>query len=107
MPLAVIVILVLLGFALIWLIYSLFWGTPPSINLAVERMGLRLLGMDPELFSSLGLLDNTLLDFHSGNLTDASPAQMVRSQHLDREGLRLIRRFKPESYPVSNGSPII
>ena len=26
MPLAVIVILVLLGFALIWLIYSLFWG---------------------------------------------------------------------------------
>jgi len=96
MPLAVIVFLVLLGFALIWLIYGLFWGTPPNINLAVERMGLRLLGMDAEIFSSLGLLDNTLLDFHSGNLTDASPAQMARSQHLDREGLRLIRRFNPE-----------
>jgi len=96
MPLAVIVILVLLGFGLIWLIYSLFWGTPPTINLAVERMGLRLLGMDPELFSTLGLVDHTLLDFHSGHLTDASPAQMIRSQHLDREGLRLIRRFNPE-----------
>ncbi|MBG0788169.1 MAG: DUF885 domain-containing protein, partial [Anaerolineaceae bacterium] len=92
----VIVILVLLGFALIWLIYSSFWGTPPNINLAVERIGLRMLGMDPELFSSLGLLDNTLLDFHSGHLTDASPAQMARSQHLDRDGLRTIRRFKPE-----------
>jgi uncharacterized protein (DUF885 family) len=97
MPLAVIVILVLLGFVLIWLIYSLFWGTPPTINLAVERMGLRLLGMDPELLSTLGLLDNTLLDIHSGHLTDASPAQMVHSQRLDREGLRLIRRFNPEN----------
>ena len=97
MPLAVIVILVLLGFALIWLIYSLFWGTPPTINLAVERMGLRLLGMDPELLSTVGLLDNTVLDIHSGHLTDASPAQMVHSQQLDREGLRLIRRFNPEN----------
>ena len=96
MPLAVIVILVLLGFGLIWLIYSLFWGTPPNINLAVERLGLRMLGMNPEMFSSLGLVDNTPLDFHSGNLTDASPGQMSRSQHLDREGLRLIRRFNPE-----------
>ena len=97
MPLAVIVILVLLGFALVWLIYSLFWGTPPNLNLAVERMGLRMLGMDPEMFSSLGLVDNTLLDFHSGHLTDASPLQMVRSQQLDRDGLALIRRYNPEN----------
>lgn len=96
MSLAVIVILVLLGFALIWLVYSLFWGTPLTINLAVERLGLRMLGNDPEMLSSLGLLDNTLLDFHSGNLTDASPAQMARSQQLDRDGLALIRRFDPE-----------
>jgi uncharacterized protein (DUF885 family) len=96
MPLAVIVILVLLGFVLIWLLYSLFWGTPPTINLAVERLGLRMLGLDPEMLSRLGLLDNTLLDLHSGNLTDASPAQMIRSQQLDRDGLALIRRYDPE-----------
>jgi uncharacterized protein (DUF885 family) len=96
MPLAVIVILVLLGFALIWLLYSLFWGTPPNINLAVERLDLRMLGMNPEMLSMLGLLDNTLLDLHSGNLTDASPAQMIRSQQLDRDGLALIRRYDPD-----------
>ena len=96
MPLAVIVILVLLGFGLIWLIYSLFWGTPPTFSLALERMGLRMLGMDPEMSSTLGLLDNTALDFHSGHLTDASPLQMARSQQLDRDGLALVRRFSPD-----------
>ncbi|HCU57000.1 MAG TPA: hypothetical protein DF984_02015, partial [Anaerolineaceae bacterium] len=40
MPLALSVILILLGLGLIWLIYTLFWGTPPSLNLAVERLGL-------------------------------------------------------------------
>ncbi len=95
MPLALIVILVILGLILVWLIYSLIWGTPPSINLAVERLGLRLLMLNPEILTTVGLLDNSLLDFHSGNLTDASPRYMTQLQQLDRDGLTLIRRYDP------------
>jgi uncharacterized protein (DUF885 family) len=95
MPLAASVFLILLGIGLIWLIYALFWGTPPSLNLAVERLGLHLLLDDPELLTGLGLIDNTLLDFHSGSLTDASPRHMRHLRRLDWEGLTLIQRYDP------------
>jgi uncharacterized protein (DUF885 family) len=96
MPLALSVILILLGLGLIWLIYTLFWGTPPSLNLAVERLGLHLLLNDPELLTGMGLIDNSLLDFHSGSLTDSSPRFMKQLRKLDREGLALIQRYDPE-----------
>jgi uncharacterized protein (DUF885 family) len=93
MPLAVIVILIVIGLGLVWLIYSLVWGAPPTINLAVERLGLRWMLQDPEALTELGLLDNTLLDFYSGTLTDASPRRMEQLRELDRDGLTLIRRY--------------
>ena len=96
MPLAVTIILIVLALGLIWLVYSLVWGTPPFFNLAVERLTFRMVRTDPELLTYLGLLDNTSLDFHSGSLTDASPRQMARRQQLDRDGLALIHRYRPE-----------
>ena len=93
MSLALSVILILLGLGLIWLVYTLFWGTPPSLNLAVERLGLHLLLNDPELLTGLGLIDNTLLDFHSGSLTDASPRYMKQLRRQEREGFALIQRY--------------
>ena len=86
MPLWLIVVLILLGIGVVWFIYSFFWGTPVTLNLAVERLGLRMLTGDPETLTAMGLLDNTLLDLHSGNLTDASPRQMRRTRQLDRDG---------------------
>lgn len=97
MPIAVIVILIVIGLGLVWLIYSFVWGTPPTINLAVERLGLRWLLQDPEALTGIGLLDNTLLDFYSGTLTDASPRHMKQLRQLDRDGLTLIRRYDLES----------
>ncbi len=93
MSLAVVVLIVLVVLGSLWLVYNLVWGTPPTINLAVERLGLRLLLTDPETLSYVGLLDNTLLDFHSGRLTDASPRYMQNLRRLDQEGLNLIRRY--------------
>ena len=49
---------------------------------------------DPETLTSLGVIDNTLLDFHSGKLTDVSPNGMQKQNPLDREGLALIRRYQ-------------
>lgn len=97
MLLAVILILVVVVPGLIWLIYHLIWGTPLSINLAVERLALRMLLADPETLTTIGLLDNSPLDFHSGKLTDASPSYMSRLQQLDRDGLSLIRRYPLET----------
>jgi uncharacterized protein (DUF885 family) len=88
--------LAILGVGMVWLAYSLVWGTPPSIHLAVERLALRMVLADPEALTQLGLLDNTPLDFHSGRLTDVSPRADVDRRHLDREGLALIRRYQPE-----------
>lgn len=96
MPFILIVILVLLPIGLFWLVYTLLWGKPNSINLAVERLGLRMLLMDPESLTSFGVLDNTLLDFHSGKLTDVSARYMQRLRQLDRDGIALIRRYDPQ-----------
>ncbi len=96
MPALLTVFLVLLGVSLVWLVYALVWGTPPSINLAVERLGLRMVLDDPELLTQIGLLDNTILDFHSGRLTDVSPRADVERRKMDRDSLALIRRFSPE-----------
>ena len=91
----IIAILIFVALGLIGMIYTLFWGTPPFINWAVERLGLRMMLTDPETLTTLGLLDNTLLDFHSGNLTDASPHYMAALRQLDRDGLALMRRYDP------------
>ena len=95
MPLPVTVLLILLGMGLVWLVYALFWGTPPTLNMGVERLGLQLLFGDPELLTGLGMIDNTVLDLHSGSLTDASPRQMRHLRKLDRTGLALIQRYDP------------
>ena len=96
MSLYIITIVVILGLGLSWLIYSLVWGTPPWINLAVERLSLKMVLNDPESLTVLGMIENTLLDFHSGKLTDASPEYMEDLRQLDREGLALVRRYDPE-----------
>jgi len=97
MPLSVIVILVILGLGITWLIYSLVWGTPPWINLAVERLSLKMILNDPEKLTALGVIENTILDFHSNKLTDTAPDFMDYLRQLDREGLALIRRFDPDT----------
>jgi len=96
MSLVVIILLSVFLLVLVWLVYRLVWGTPPWLNLAVERLTLRMVLSDPEILTTIGLADNTLLDFHSGRLTDASPRMMAARQKLDREGLALIRRYHPE-----------
>ena len=96
---ALIIFFSLLGVGLLGLVYSLIWGTPPTINLAVERYALKLALADPELLTQIGVLDNTLLDFHSGRLTDISPRGEAQRRHLDRKTLALIRRYDPDRLP--------
>ena len=74
--------------------FKLVWGKPFSFNHAVERIMLESLFKDPETLTYLGMLENTLLDFHSDRLTIASP-------DFDRELLDLAKKQKalvPVSY---------
>ena len=96
MSIFVVVLFIILGLALAWLLYSLIWGKPPWINLAVERWFLRMVLNDPESLTAYGVVENTLLDFHSGKLTDVSPRAMAKIRQLEREGLSLIRRYRSQ-----------
>lgn len=96
MSFGIIFLVVICVILLAWLVYILVWGTPPSINLAVERLALRRVIADPETLTMLGIAENTLLDFHSGRLTDASSRFMAQVRKLDRDGLALIRRYDRE-----------
>lgn len=55
--------------------YVWFWGIPVGVNNYVNKQSVLLLIDSPELLTNLGLVDNTLLDFHSDKLADYTKAQ--------------------------------
>ena len=74
-------LLVVLGYAG----YRTVWGKPFTINMLANRQALEFLIRNPELFTAVGLLDGTVVDFHSGRLApytvqqrDADYAQGAR-----------------------------
>ena len=77
--------------------YKLIWGKPFSFNHAVERVTIKTLLRDPETLSFLGLLDNTIVDFHSHKLTDASPAFEIETRRIAERDLELIKSYDRDS----------
>ena len=53
-----------LGYA----VYRTVWGKPFTINMLANRQALEFLTRNPELFTVVGLLDGSIVDFHSGRL---------------------------------------
>ena len=68
-------------------LYVWFWAAPMGINNYVNKVSLQMLFRSPELLTSLGLVDNTPLDFHSGKLGRYDK----QSELEDLEGLRETR----------------
>lgn len=85
-------VILLAGFIFI---YKLVWGKPFSFNHAVERITMVNLLNDPETLTFLGMMDNTILDFHSDELTDASPAYEKSLIDRAREGIALLKSYDP------------
>ncbi len=52
-----------------------FWFTPVGVNNYINKVSIQLASDSPELLTSLGMIDNTPLDFHSGKLSDYTNAQ--------------------------------
>jgi uncharacterized protein (DUF885 family) len=53
-----------LGYAL----YRTAWGKPFTINMLANRQALEFLARNPELFTTVGLIDGSVFDYHSGKL---------------------------------------
>ena len=49
-------------------LYVWFWAAPVGVNNYINKVTLQSLLQSPELMTSIGAVDNTPLDFHSGKL---------------------------------------
>ena len=87
---ASIAVALMLGSALV---YNLWWGRPTSFNLFVERVLVKKALSDPELLSYLGIVDNTPLDFFSGNLSDMSHQHNIQELKEVQDSLAMLRGY--------------
>ena len=74
-------ILALLFVVAIFLV-NLIWFRPWSLNLFYEKVFVKVLFEEPELLSSLGLVEHFGITGHNGKLGDASPAH--QQHYFDR-----------------------
>ena len=88
--LPILLLLVLVGG---WWTYRLVWGRPTSIAMFYERAMIEVALDNPQALTSIGLIDNTWLDFHSGKLSDASPAATDRQLARSRDQLATLRAY--------------
>ena len=56
-----------------WYGFRLVWGNPLIINNFYERIFIEYALSDPELLTSLGMIENSALDFRSDDLSYSSP----------------------------------
>jgi len=79
-----------IGGASVW-----FWFYPVTVNNAVNQFSAEFAMDTPELLSGIGLIDNTLLDFHSGKLGDYTRAKEEETLGRLREARARMDRFDP------------
>ena len=76
--------------------YFWFWATPVGVNNYVNKVSLQLLLRSPELLTSLGVIDNTPLDFHSGKLGRYDKRSELEELEFLRESRRGLDDYGPE-----------
>jgi uncharacterized protein (DUF885 family) len=77
--------------------YFWFWATPVGLNNYVNKISMQLLLRSPQLLTSLGLIDNTLLDFHSGKLGKYDKISEVEDLEFFRASRRGLDKYGPQS----------
>jgi uncharacterized protein (DUF885 family) len=88
---SVLLVAVLLG-AGVFLVNAI-WYRPWSIRVFFEREFLRYALQDPELLTTLGLLEQLGLQSHNAKLTDASPQHTKHMQAMVRASLATLRQY--------------
>ena len=80
-----------IGGASVW-----FWFKPVGVNNYINKVTIQLAIDSPELLSSIGAIDNTPLDFHSGKLADYTKAQDDKSLEKLRKARAGLDKYGPE-----------
>lgn len=73
--------------------YRLIWGTPFTLTQLADRQAIFLLMDEPELLTQIGLVDGTMLDFHSGKISDYGQAERQRQFARVEAYLAQLRAF--------------
>ena len=77
-------------------LYTWFWAAPVGINNYVNKVSLQMLFKSPELLTSLGLIDNSPLDFHSGTLGEYDQQSELEMLEFLRESRSGLNDYGPE-----------
>ena len=86
------IVALLLVAAAIFLV-NLIWFRPWSLNLFYEKVFAQVVFEEPELLSSLGLVEQFGITAHNGKLGDASPAHQQRYFDRARQNLADLRAY--------------
>jgi uncharacterized protein (DUF885 family) len=73
-----------------------FWFTPVGLNNYINKITLQDLMRSPESLTSLGLVDDTLLDFHGHKLTPFTREEELASIAFMRKAREGLNRYGPE-----------
>lgn len=73
--------------------YRIGWGQPFDINQLANRQALAFVTKNPELFTAIGAVDGTPLDFHSGKLSEVSLAKRDSDYADAAKYLTEVQRF--------------
>jgi uncharacterized protein (DUF885 family) len=74
---------------------NLIWFRPWSLNLFYEKVFAQVLFEEPELLSSLGLVEQFGITSHNAKLADASPAHQQREFDRAKQNLADLRAYPP------------
>jgi uncharacterized protein (DUF885 family) len=73
--------------------YRVVWGHPFTLNQLANRQAVFFLVRNPELFTTIGLVDGTPLDRHSGKLAAVGVGKRDSDYAFAREALAEVREF--------------
>src|SRR5437762_14042365 len=86
-------IVVLLVIVLAIFLINLIWFRPWSLNLFYEKVFAQVLFDEPELLSSLGLVEQFGITSHNGKLGDESPAHQQHAFDRFKKDLVDLREY--------------
>ncbi len=94
-------IVALLVVALAIFLINLIWFRPWSLNLFYEKIFAQVLFEEPELLSSLGLVEQFGITGHNGKLGDASPAHQQKFFDRAKQNLEDLHAYPLEKQNAS------
>jgi hypothetical protein len=94
------ILLLLLLVASIFIVNAV-WFRPWSLNVFYEKVFVAFLFEEPELLSTLGLVEQFGITGHSGKLGDASPAHQQKQIDRTKRNLAELRQYPLEKQSAS------